>query len=339
MTAVVTGAAGFIGRHLVARLHADDRAVVGVDRRPTDVVGAGHLRADLLGADPTVDTQLRSADVVFHLAGSPGVRAGGYRVARSRWRDNVLAGARVLRVTPPDVPVIVASSSAVYGGARRDGDGDTLRASREDDVLCPRGGYARSKVLLERLCTRRAAVGGRVAVVRPFTVVGEGQRPDMALARWLAAARRGEPLAIYGSGGRRRDLTDIRDVVEVLVRMWIRGCDATVNAGTGRPVTLDHMVRVIADVMGTTPATTVEPAHRDEVVDTAADTRSCAAQLGLVPTTDLHDVVARQLAVGGRTLAGGRHDHEITERAARPSGGRVAGVVDRFGRMLGCGGR
>lgn len=302
MTVVVTGAAGFIGRHVVTRLQDDDRAVVGVDRRPAAMVGGHHLRSDLAAADPAVDAVLRSAAVVFHLAGSPGVRASGARATRRRWRDNVLAGARVLRVTPPDVPVIVTSSSAVYGGARR--EGDTLRASREDDVLRPRGGYARSKVMLERLCARRAAAGGRVAVVRPFTVVGEGQRPDMALARWLAAARRDAPLVIYGGGTRRRDLTDVRDIVDVLVRTWTRGCDTTVNAGTGRPVTLDTMVWVIAEAMGSALATTVEPAHRDEVVDTAADTSRCASLLDLVPVTDLHDVVARQLAVGSWALAG-----------------------------------
>lgn len=303
MTVVVTGAAGFLGRHLVTRLLADGSSVVGIDRRPTAVDGSTHLRADLAAGSSDVDAVLARAEAVFHLAATPGVRLRGPQAAHRRWRDNVVAGDHVLRATPPATPVIVTSSSAVYGGARPVAQG--LRPSREDDVVRPHGGYARSKVLLERLCARRAAAGGRVAVVRPFTIVGEGQRADMAVARWLVAARQGLPLTIHGSDTRRRDLTDVRSVVDVLVRVWSRGCDTTVNAGTGRPVTLDRVVRMIGEVLGVTPTLTFARPHRDEVSDTSADVRRCAELLGMVPTTDLRDIVRRQLAASS-ALAGAR---------------------------------
>ena len=69
---------------------------------------------------------------------------------------------------------------------------------REDDVLAPLGGYARTKVALEAICARRAAAGGVVAVARPFTVAGEGQRSDMALSQWLDDAARGRPVPRAG---------------------------------------------------------------------------------------------------------------------------------------------
>ena len=142
------------------------------------------LTGDLLDRDELVDAAFETADAVLHLAGCPGVRDDTPDVGRRRARDNVAVTGRVLAAVPAHVPVVVASSSSVYGGSAG-------APSEERDAVSPRGGYARSKVAVEQLCARRAAAGGQVTVVRPFTVVGEGQRPDMAVSRWIAAAEAG----------------------------------------------------------------------------------------------------------------------------------------------------
>jgi nucleoside-diphosphate-sugar epimerase len=212
-------------------------------------------------------------------------------VAHRRRRDNVAATARVLAAVPPQVPVLVASSSSVYGGSHG-------RPSRETDVLAPRGGYALSKVEVERLCARRATNGGRVTVVRPFTVVGEGQRPDMAVSRWLDAAGRGVPLTVYGSLERTRDLTDVRDVARVLATLVEPGRAPTgaLNLGTGRPRTLADVLAAVAAAVGAPVRSLVTPAAAAEPADTWADTRRLREVVGFVPETDLVDVVARQAA-------------------------------------------
>lgn len=292
MPVVVTGAAGFIGRSVVAVLRARGHAVVGIDRRPwTPVAGEEALIADLTterGGE--VRDALGSADAVLHLAGCPGVRDVTADVAFRRYRDNVLAGERVLAATPAATPVVVTSSSSVYGGSV---DG---RACAEDDPLRPRGGYARSKQLLEERCARRRAQGGLVGVVRPFTVAGEGQRPDMAVARWIEAARRDEPLEVLGSLDRLRDVTDVRDVAEGIVRAAERELATTVNLGTGRPVRLRDLVDAVAAATGTVPRIRLRDASAEEVPATRADTGRCAALLDLVPVTDLPVLVVRQLA-------------------------------------------
>ncbi|MGH8893391.1 MAG: NAD-dependent epimerase/dehydratase family protein, partial [Actinomycetes bacterium] len=160
MSVVVTGSAGFLGRALVAELVSRGVTVIGVDRNPR--VSGDHLAltGDLLHRDEMVDVALDTADAVVHLAGCPGVRDTAADVERRRRRDNVAATARVLDAVPARVPVVVASSSSVYGGSRG-------RPSRETDAVAPRGGYARSKMAVEALCARRAAAGGRVTVVRP----------------------------------------------------------------------------------------------------------------------------------------------------------------------------
>lgn len=307
MPVVVTGAAGFIGSHLVRALAARGDAVTAVDRREgAPPEAAATVVADLVDApDDLLRDVLRGADAVFHLAALPGVRDGldGARVAPvelewRRWRDNVLAAERVLDRVAPDVPVVVTSSSSVYGSAGRRG----TRASREGDPLRPLGGYARSKLALERRCEVRAALGGRVAVVRPFTVAGEGQRPDMAIARWLGAAGRGEPLRIHGSPGRRRDVTDVNDVVEGLLRAADRGVTGTVNLGTGIGHTLGELVDAVAGALRVGVATIVVPAEPVEAPATLADTRRCREWLGFVPRTDLPALVRRQARTGADTM-------------------------------------
>lgn len=291
MPVAVTGSAGFIGRALVATLLDAGYPVIGIDRREQPPrPGLTPLTADLLDSDDLVSSALATADAVVHLAGSPGVRDDGPNVEWLRQRDNVLATEKVINAVPPSTPLVVTSSSSVYGGARGG------RASVETDLEDPRGGYAWSKLRAERLCQRRLRAGGAVAIARPFTVAGEGQRPDMALAQWIIAAREGRPLRILGSLGRSRDITDVREVARVLAILAERDFRGTVNIGTGTAQPLGSMVRAIAEVLGVPVSVRVEPAPSDEPPATRADTRLLRRVAGFVPTTDLRAVVARQAA-------------------------------------------
>lgn len=311
---VVTGASGFIGRVLVRTLLDAGRPVVAVDRRPYPAVeGVTVLAADLLDGDPAVRAALRSASAVFHLAGCPGVRDGGADVAYRRRRDNPLAAAAVLDAVPRRTPVIVTSSSSVYGGTL--GRGGLPRPSVETDPPRPRGGYAHSKVAVEAICAARLRDGGTVAVARPFTAAGEGQRPDMALARWIDAARRGRPLSVLGSPNRTRDVTDVRDVARALIALADERFRGPVNVGTGVGHTLRAMIDAVADVLGVPVTTFVTPAARKEVPATLADTTRLRRLTGVVAATDLRDVVRRQVAAG--PPAGGHGSDFITGTAPR----------------------
>lgn len=291
MTIVVTGAAGFIGRAVLRHLVRAGEPVVTVDRRRVVASGARVLTADLLDADPDVDDALRRADAVVHLAGCPGVRDDRPDVEAHRARDNVDAAARVLAAVPPHVPLVVASSSSVYGGSR------DLRPCHEDDPLRPVGGYARSKVAVEELCAAAVAAGARVTTARPFTVAGEGQRPDMALSRWIAATRSGEPVQVYGSPARRRDVTDVRQVAAALVALACVGVPGPVNVGTGVGHTLAQLLAAVEAAVGRRPVVELVPASAEEVSATLADTRRLRSMVGWAPTTDLTAVVRRQAGV------------------------------------------
>jgi nucleoside-diphosphate-sugar epimerase len=294
VSVVVTGSAGFLGRVLTRRLLDDGHRVVGIDRVPhRGPDGPDVITADLLAGDPRVEVALREAEAVFHLAGCSGVRDSAPDVEPRRERDNVLATAAVAALVPPHVPLLVTSSSSVYGGARFG------RASRESDPLQPRGGYAASKVGTEQRCARRAEAGGHVLVVRPFTVVGEGQRPDMALSRWAAAATAGRPLRVFGSLERTRDFTCVREVARGLTALAESGATGVVNLGSGAPRTLREAVHALAAALDVDIDVEVEPAAHIEVEATWADTTRFESLTGFRPHTDLADVVRRFVAAAG----------------------------------------
>ncbi len=301
MAVVVTGASGFIGRAVVRFLAAAGERVVAVDRRPAPESPSGAalaLQADLLDRDELVSVALDEADAVVHLAGCPGVRDAAPDVEWRRHRDNVLATAAVLDRVRRDTPVVVTSSSSVYGGS-------TGRPSRECDAVRPRGGYAASKVRVEELCQRHLAAGGVVSIARPFTVVGEHQRSDMALSRWLADAAAGRPLTVLGSLERTRDLTDVRDVAAALCALAAAGARGPVNVGSGRGHSLAQMVQAVSTVLGVAVETRVRRATAEEPPDTLADPSRLRALTGVVPVTDLVEVVRRQ-AVAAGALVGAR---------------------------------
>lgn len=292
---VVTGAAGFIAGHVVTTLLEAGQQVVAIDRRPQpphlpDDVRLTYLTRELSEPDDEVSCALGEADAVLHLAGCPGVRDRAPDVEPRRLRDNVRATGAVLAATPLATPVVVVSSSSVYGGSRWG------TPCREDDRLAPRGGYALSKVQAERLCAMRRDGGGSVTVARPFSVAGERQRPDMALSIWLDAARAGLPLTVLGSLRRTRDVTDVRDVAAALVALARRDPSTTVNVGTGRAWTLDQLTAAVLAATGRDVPRVVVSASEQDVRHSLACTARLRALTGLTPRTDLAALVARQAA-------------------------------------------
>ena len=286
MAVVVTGAAGFIGDAVVAQLLREGERVVAIDRLPVGRrARVRSIRADLNDRDPHVLAALRAADAVIHLAGCPGVRDRRPDIEHRRRRDNVDATRVVLADAPAAVPLVAVSSSSVYGGAR------FSRASREDDPVQPKGGYAESKVSAEHVCAHRLDTGGPMVVARPFTAVGEGQRADMALSRWVEAARAGRPLRVLGGVNRTRDFTDVRDVARALTALL--GTSGIVNVGTGRPHTLGQAIDAVAAAVGVDPVIDIVPATAEEVSDTWADPSRLCELTGLRLHTDLRDAVAR----------------------------------------------
>jgi GDP-4-dehydro-6-deoxy-D-mannose reductase len=220
---LVTGATGFVGGHLLDRLADHGRVVAwhrpggqppdrgrAVTWQAVDVTDWASVSAAVLEAAP---------QRVFHLAGAPSV-ASSWRNPVPHLRTNVLGTHHLLRAVrdlPMPCRVLVVSSAQVYQP-----DDEPLP---EDAPLEPVNPYGFSKLAEDQLALRAAEDDGLdVVVARPFNHAGPGQSAEFAIpnfARQIARieAGRSEPRLRVGNLEARRDLTDVRDVVEAYVRL------------------------------------------------------------------------------------------------------------------------
>lgn len=279
---LVTGAAGFIGSHLVQLLRAGENEVTGVDLRPgTDVQG------DLLSLDlaPLLD----GVDYVVHLGGQPGVRESWYEFPGYS-RGNIETTQRLLEALRGRKlkKFILASTSSVYGEAPM--------PAKEDGPTLPISPYGATKLAAEQLCDLYGRIAGIPWVaLRYFTVYGPRQRPDMAFTRWLTAAIKGDPIRVYGDGSQVRDFTYVEDAARVTQRAALNPVvGMPINVGGGSSVPIRKAIRLIAGLTGR--PIRVEHLHpaTGDMRETKADTNRLWQELGYLPSTPLEEGLWQQ---------------------------------------------
>jgi nucleoside-diphosphate-sugar epimerase len=306
MRVVVTGAAGFIGSHVCERLLDRGDLVLGIDaltasydperkrRNCAGLLARGNF--DLRHRDvndPGLADVLAGADAVCHLAGAPGVRSTDTRMLE---HGNVGATRSVVNAAVrAAVPrVVLASSSSVYAPARSP-LGESAR-------LAPLSPYGRSKLEAERVAG--ALAGGtdiELVVLRFFTVYGPRQRPDMAFARFIAAAGGTEPMPVYGDGRQRRDFTYVGDAADAVLLALERGrAGGVYNVSGARSVTLADAFERLASSLGAAPPLAHAPSDRREHRHTAADLTLSARDLGYAPRVSLEQGIDAQVAADAR---------------------------------------
>ncbi len=304
MKCVVTGVAGFIGSHLAESLVRDGHHVVGIDcftdyyARDIKERNLSALRDDrrfrLVEArlqDMDLAPILEGAGQVYHLAAQAGVRASWGREFAHYTDHNVLATQVLLEAAlAARVPRLVyASSSSVYG------DAPSLPL-REDAVCRPLSPYGVTKLAAEHLAVLYQRNHGLPTVsLRFFTVYGPRQRPDMAFHRFLAAARDGRPLTVFGDGLQTRDFTFIDDIVSAIRAAALSGQPGSVyNVGGGVRVALRDVLRLIEQVTERNLTIDRDAAQKGDMRDTFADTSAAARDLGFRSTVPLAEGLARE---------------------------------------------
>jgi nucleoside-diphosphate-sugar epimerase len=304
MKALVTGAAGFIASHLAGELLDRGFEVTGIDcfadyyPRPikeanlealTSRPGFSFIESRIEGAG--LDGLLDGVTHVFHLAGQAGVRKSWGRNFQVYTTNNIEATQVLLEacVGKPLHRLVYASSSSVYG------DTATI-PMREDAVPRPLSPYGVTKLAAEHLCHLYSTNHGVPATsVRYFTVYGPRQRPDMAFNRFLKAALRGDPIAVFGDGGQTRDFTFVSDAVAGTIAAGERGMPGRAyNLGGGSRVSLNEVLDMIGRVTGQSLKIERGPAQKGDVRDTYADTSLARTDLGFQPTVSLADGLAEE---------------------------------------------
>jgi UDP-glucuronate 4-epimerase len=315
-TFLVTGAAGFIGSHVVEALLARGHRVVGLDNFDDfypRAVKEGNLAA-VLGdrAFQLVEGDVRDAQllagllrrdvVVVHLAARAGVRPS-IRHPELYASVNVLGTATVLEAARLAGlrRVVFASSSSVYG------DSAPVPFREDWAAVEPISPYAATKRAGELLCATYAHLYPlRIAALRFFTVYGPRQRPDLAIHAFTRRTAAGEAIPFYGDGSAERDYTYIDDIVEGVLGAveWTgseagpRGALEIVNLGESRTTRLDRLVELIAAALaaeGLPAEVRLErlPAQPGDVRRTCADVAKAGRLFGYAPRTTLEEGIPR----------------------------------------------
>ena len=325
MRAVVTGCAGFIGSHLTESLLADGIEVLGVDcfndnyARRQKLINLAQAREwdhfDFVPVDLTrgrLDDLVADADVVFHLAAEPGVRASWGDRFDTYVRNNLLATQLLLESvrSAPERRFVYASSSSVYGEA------DVFPTS-ESVAPRPYSPYGVTKLSAEQLCfAYRSNFGVDLVALRYFSVYGPRQRPDMAFHRFCRAGLEGRPLSVLGDGEQSRDFTYVDDVVRATrAAAGAALLDERVfNIGGGARVTLNQTLEILNDLAGKSLEVIHSARESGDVRDTGADIERARQELGYDPAVGLKEGLAAEFEWMRERLSAGSSTSSSTSR-------------------------
>lgn len=267
---LITGGAGFIGRHVGRALDARNTGVVALDILSEQVHRSGEasvaqfpgmvVLGDIRDAEAVKDA-MEGASAVVHLAAETGVGQSMYET--ERYVSVNVEGTRIVleEAARRGIPTVVASSRAVYGAGAFECPlhGRSFRspccaaalpsASLESDEMTPVSVYGETKADAEKVAEVLIAQGSQIISVRPQNVIGAGQALHNpytgVLAAFASRIGEGSPIQVYGDGTQTRDFISVADVAAAIV--WLldnverwAGVSA-VNLGSGERTTLTEL--------------------------------------------------------------------------------------------------
>jgi UDP-glucuronate 4-epimerase len=323
-TAVITGAAGFIGFHLSKRLLEDGYQVLGVDNlndyydpnlkfARLEILkgfpGFSFFKTDLADSDGLARIfKDNPVDVVVNLAAQAGVR---YSLTNPQAyvESNLVGFVNILECCRHhDVKHLVfASSSSVYGA------NTNMPFSVHDNVDHPVSLYAASKKSNELMAHTYSHLFDLPCTgLRFFTVYGPWGRPDMALFLFTKAILEGHPIDVFNHGKMKRDFTYIDDIVEGVVRVMKNLPEANpewtgdapdpgtsyarykiYNIGNNNPVQLMDFIEAIENALGKKATKNFMDLQPGDVPATYADVDDLINDVGFKPDTSIEEGIGR----------------------------------------------
>ena len=262
---LVTGASGFIGRHLVPRLGAEGHVAIAIHRAAGDV------------AAPATWKGLPGADVVVHLAAKSFV-PDSWESPGSFLRTNLTGTVEALEYCRAHGARLVFPSSYLYGDAVR-------QPISESSALVAKNPYALSKKLGEEACQFFAdQFGVNVTILRPFNIYGLGQSETFLVPTIIKQLTTRKEVRVRDLEPR-RDYVYVLDVVDAITGAvgHERGC-GVFNIGSGTSHSVAELIQTIQQVWGTdVPVRSDGVRRKDEIMDTVADVSRAEQLLGWKP--------------------------------------------------------
>ena len=233
MRVLLTGAAGFIGRHLHRALLDRGDQVLGIDLNATPLAHSGDALDFFRTADARYDLAIHCAAIVGGRASIDGSPLGvATNLALDAWFMRWLARTGTPRA-------VYYSSSAAYPIALQQDDGHARRLHETDIDLdhpeLPDATYGWAKLTGEQLARHATAAGCRIVIPRPFSGYGTDQALDYPFPSFIARARQyADPFEIWGDGSSTRDWIHIDDIVSATLAAIDQDITGPVNLGWGR---------------------------------------------------------------------------------------------------------
>jgi GDP-4-dehydro-6-deoxy-D-mannose reductase len=308
----VTGADGFVGRHLVRRLVETGHEVTAGCRpggEPLDRWlgerwrGAIRVKSFELTDTSSVDDFITSpVDAVVHLAAmasSSEARRdpGGAWIANAAGTARVVDSAVRLRSAGKADPLLLIISTAeVYGKGK-------AAPRREQDLICPQSPYAASKAGAELAALEAwRRTGVRAIIARPFPHTGKGQPAQYVVPAFIerlrAAKATGAKQVATGNLEPVRDLLDVRDVAEAYLGLLANGAPGQVyNIARGEGVSLRRVFELLTELMGVAAEPVPDPSlvRAADIPHLIGDASKLRETTGWSPTVSLEQTLRDML--------------------------------------------
>lgn len=304
MRILVTGAAGFIGSHLCERLlQIKDHHVIGVDT----LMNNSKIKQRNLGTllknprfhfhnvhllNTNLSPLLKDIDVVYHMAGMPGVRSSWGSDFDQYVASNILVTQKLLEACRerPLKKFIYISTSSVYGEKKGKVSENAL-----PEPLSPNGV---SKLSGENLCrVYQENEGIPIVILRYFSVYGPRQYPDMAFHRLIHHILQRKPIQIYGDGKQTRDFTYVGDCVEgtlsVLYTNKVIG--ETINIGGTERASILEVMNMIKKILNAKIQINFIEQPKGEPKHTWADLSKARSLLNYQPIISLKSGLEKEI--------------------------------------------
>jgi nucleoside-diphosphate-sugar epimerase len=300
----VTGACGFIGSHLTKQLIERGFHVVGVDCLDDNLysrsVKESRLKAlkqlsnfdfaNINIATDELDSSISDSKFVFNLAAIPG-QVLSWKLFDKYVESNILGTKKVIDscIRNKVTKIIHASTSSVYG---KFAVGDELQDTK------PISPYGITKLAAENLLFALTSSNNLdFTILRYFSVYGPGQRPDMAIQRFLTAIKMGQEINITGDGTQKRDITYVQDVVEATISASsLTEKKQIFNISGGKQFTLNQIIDECFNVSGLKSKINYIDRPIGDQEETFGDISKAQKLLGFNPTFDIKTGLSNQFA-------------------------------------------
>jgi UDP-glucuronate 4-epimerase len=305
---LITGGAGFIGSHLVARLLQEGDWRVTVVDDFNDFYDPSIKRANTAAHQTNPNFKLVEADIrdyaalsgafaetnfdcIVHLAARAGVRPS-LTEPRLYVETNINGTVNLLELAREHgiKQFVFGSSSSVYGENKK------VPFSEDDPIFNPISPYAATKAAGELICHTYAHLYDmRIICLRFFTVYGARQRPDLAIHKFAKLISAGKPIPVFGDGATRRDYTFVDDIISG-VRAAVdydQSRYEVINLGESRTVELRELISVLENALGKRAEINRQPTQPGDVPQTFADITKARRLLAYNPQTQIEEGIAK----------------------------------------------